>query len=114
MTLIFDSYYESISNGTIDLNNVDFGVILVTKEYNPDAKHLFSDIVPFVHKIDSVLLNNDIVSLSMSEIVSKIETLVTDEQKQIVVAFITYDTSSNTLCFYENFETRLWQQDTGY
>ena len=51
MTLIFDSYYESISNGTIDLNNVDFGVILVTKEYTPDTTHLFSDIVPFVHKI---------------------------------------------------------------
>lgn len=103
MTIIYDSYHPAISSGEIDLNNVDFSVIVVGKSYNPVKEDTKETVTNVLQTIDNLLVESDIITLTMSEIVDKIFGKVSEENQKKAYGFVTFDAKSEKLCFYENF-----------
>lgn len=114
MTVIYNSYYPAIEIGEIDLNKVDFSVLVVGKDYEPKEEDTISNVIAVVESFDDVLVEKDIATLTMGEIIDKVAQQVQEESKRTAHGFVVFDTRTEKLCFYENFETQLWQQDIGY
>lgn len=102
MTTIYNTYYTSIQSGEINLNNVNFSVITVGKEYEPKEEDSIGDVVDVVKISINLLIGNDISTLTMSEIIDKIKTDLSEEEIEKSNGFVVYDTSTDKLCFYEN------------
>ena len=111
MTVIYDTYYPAIESGEIDLNKVDFSVIVTGKDYEPNQADTFDTVTDVVEVFDDVLVERDIATLTMSEIIDKVAQQVTEELRERAHGFVVFDTATKKLCFYENFDT-LWQHDT--
>lgn len=102
MTTIYNTYYTSIQSGEINLNNVNFSVITVGKEYEPKEEDSIGDVVDVVKTSINLLIGNDISTLIMSEIIDKIKTELSEEEIEKSNGFVVYDTLTDKLCFYEN------------
>ena len=113
MTVIYNTYYPAIGSGEIDLNQVDFSILVVGKDYEPKPEDTISVVVDVVETFDDVLVEKDIATLSMGEIIDKVALQVQEESKRTAHGFVVFDTRTEKLCFYENFDTQLWQQDIG-
>ena len=113
MTVIYNSYYPAIESGEIDLNKVDFSVLVVGKDYEPKPEDTITEVVDVIETFDDVLVEKDIATLTMGEIIDKAAQQVQEESKRTAHGFVVFDTRTEKLCFYENFETQLWQQDIG-
>ena len=120
MTVVYEEYYQNIAIGLIDLANVNFSCLLVS-DYSPASTHSKSDVTGVLIDIPAVLVCEDIISLSMSEIVEKVNTLALENKDQIdvskVTGFVFYapglklETEEGTqeitsLCFYEPLTVR--------
>lgn len=88
MTVIFDQYYTNIALGLINLANVNFSCLLVS-DYSPASTHSRDDVTGVLIDIPAVLMENDIVSLSMSEIVEKVNTQALLNKDLIDISTIT-------------------------
>ena len=114
MTTIYDTYYPAIAAGEIILEQVDFGVIVIGKNYIPNVTDTFdtfdadSDVLEV---FDDVLVEKDIVTLTMSEIIAKVTEQVNEDLLELAYGFVVFDTPTKKLCFYENFDKQ-WQPDT--
>jgi len=112
MTVIYDTYYPAIAAEEIILANVDFGVIVTGKEYTPDVTDTFETVTDVIEVFDDVLVEKDIVTLTMSEIIEKVTQQVNEELMDKAYGFVVFDTPTKKLCFYENFDKIWLGQDT--
>jgi len=115
MTVIYDEYYKNIALGLINLANVNYSCLLVG-DYAPDSTHSKDNVTGILIEAHSVLVGEDIISLSMAEIVEKVNALVLENKDSIDISKVTgfvfyalnliYTTDEGTqeitsLCFYE-------------
>ena len=104
MTTIFNKYHESISNGTIDIyNNVNLSVAVCDKTYTPNESDVKSDINGIIQTYVNLLIEKDICTLSMGDIVDRVYNKLDEELKKNAYRFVVYDTETNILCFCEEF-----------
>lgn len=113
MTIRYNSYIEALQNGTIDLNNVNLSVIVVSKYYKPKEIDLLENVTSRLMTFENLFTNNDMEVLSMSDIIERVTAYckLYKSEKEIsiedIAGFVTY--VNNTLCFYEDLKV----QDNG-
>lgn len=73
MTTVYTDYYVAYESGTMNIAQVNFLAMAVDKTYIPDASHKLEDVCGLIIAVPYVLTDNDIVTLSMSEITEKAE-----------------------------------------
>lgn len=115
MTVIFDQYYQNIALGLINLANVNYSCLIVG-DYTPESTHTKDNVTGILIEAHSVLVGEDIITLSMAEIVEKVNALVLANKDSIDTSNVTgfvfyapglqYTTDEVTqeitsLCFYE-------------
>jgi hypothetical protein len=69
MTTVYSAYYQAYDSGRLDLTNISFLVMLVDGSYIPDASDTLDDVVGLIVSVPYVLVDRDILTFSMSEIV---------------------------------------------
>ena len=102
MTTIYDTYYPLIQSSEIDLNNVNFSVIIVGEEYEPKEDDTIDNIIDIVKTSINLIVGDDIKKMTMSKIIDKIKNNLSEEELQNSKRFVVYDTLTYKLCFYEN------------
>ncbi len=108
MTTIFDKYYSSIESGIINIyDGVNFSVVVCDKTDKPQEKDTITDIIGIIQTYVNLIKDKDIITLTMGEIIEKIENQLTDEFKKEARTFVVYDTLTNILCFSEEFRSHL-------
>lgn len=69
MTTIYNSYYTAYENGSLDLNNVQFGVKLVGSGYFPDPSDALNDVTDVILDAPTALYGEVMTVKGMSEII---------------------------------------------
>ena len=72
-TIVYQDYYSAYDNGLFDIKNVDFNVKLVSEEYTPNQEHKPLDVDKYILNGISVLIEDDIATKSMGELIEKIK-----------------------------------------
>ena len=103
MTTIYNDYYPAISSGQIDLKNVNFSAYVCDSSYTPQPAHKKANVTGKIETLVKVLVEGDISTLTMSEIIEKIKSKLSDEELKTAVRFVVYDIASGKLCFSEEF-----------
>lgn len=101
MTTIYNDYYPAIASGQIDLKNVNFSAYVCDESYNPSPIHKKINVTGRIETLVKVLVEGDISSLTMSEIIDKIKSKLSDEELTKAKRFVVYDIASGKLCFSE-------------
>lgn len=101
MTTIYDTYYPAIDAGRIDLKNVNFSAFVVDSSYQPDPSHRKSEVTGKIETLVRVLVEGDISTLTMSEIIDKIKSKLSPEELENAAKFVVYDIATQELCFCE-------------
>ena len=84
MTTIYNTYYPNIQDGKINLTKVNFSAYVVDSTYMPDEAHKKADVTGRVITLRQVLVEGDISTLTMSEIIEKVkEKLVSPSLKPL-------------------------------
>ena len=104
MTIIFDSYYPAIADEKINLTKVNFSAYVVDSTYVPQLTDKKSDVTGRVETLTKILVVGDISFLTMSEIIEKITSKLSDDELKLASGFVVYDIASGVLCFYETLE----------
>ena len=104
MTVIYDEYYPNIASGKIDLQNVNFSAYVVGWFYVPKPTHKKINIVDKIETLVKVLVSGDISTLTMSQIIEKIKSKLSEDELDKATGFVVYDIGTGGLCFYENLE----------
>ena len=104
MTTIYNTYYPNIQDGKIDLTKVNFSAYVVDGTYVPHVEHLKSNVTGRVITLRQVLVEGDISTLTMSEIVEKVKEKLDEKEFDKAAGFVVYDIGTQELCFFENFE----------
>ena len=104
MTTIYNTYYPNIQDGKIDLTNVNFSAYVVDSTYAPDVEHKKADVTGRVITLRQVLVEGDISTLTMSEIVEKVKAKLDEQEYEMAAGFVVYDIGTQELCFFENIE----------
>ena len=104
MTTIYDEYYPNIASGNIDLKNVNFSAYAVGENYTPISSHKKVHVTDKIETLVKVLVSGDISTLTMSQIIEKIKSKLSDEELEKAAGFVVYDIGTGGLCFYENLE----------
>lgn len=73
MTVVYNDYYNAFDNKTMDITNVSFLVILVDDKYIPNSSDKLDDVVGDIISVPYVIVDNDIVTLGMGELINKSE-----------------------------------------
>ena len=108
MTVRYNSYIQALSDGTIDLNDVNLSVIVVSKYYKPKESDTLQDVTSRLAKFDNLFVDDEMLRLSMSEIIERVTAYckLYKAEKEIsledVAGFVTF--SGDTLCFYEDLK----------
>ena len=71
MTTVYTDYYNAYDKKLMDITNVSFLAMLVDETYIPNGNHTIDDVNGVIISVPFVLIDNDIVTLSMSEIIDK-------------------------------------------
>jgi hypothetical protein len=71
MTTVYNAYYAAYDSKQLDLSNVSFLAMLTADTYVPDPNHTLSDVHSVIVAVPFVIVNDDIVTLEMSDIVKK-------------------------------------------
>lgn len=112
MTTIYNKYYESVSNGTINVyDNINFSAFVCDKSYIPTDSHDINDITGIIQTSINILTDKDIVTLSMSEIIDKIYNNLDEELQKKAYKFVVYDTATDILCFSEDFMKNMMEEN---
>lgn len=98
MTTVYNEYLTAIQEGTISLQEVNFGVHAVG-EYEPNTEHTIADITDIKATADNALTGDVILTDSMSEIIEHLKTALDDvpDAKYYTV----FDPALQILCFTE-------------
>lgn len=104
MTVIFDSYYPAIADERINLTKVNFSAYVVDSTYIPNVEDKKVDVNGHVETLRQILIDDDISTLTMSEIIEKITSKLSDDELKLASGFVVYDIDSGVLCFFENLE----------
>ena len=104
MTTIYNTYYPNIQDGKIDLKKVNFSAYVVDSTYVPDVEHKKADVTGRVITLRQVLVEGDISTLTMSEIVEKVKEKLDENEYDKAAGFVVYDIGTQELCFYETFD----------
>lgn len=104
MTIIFDSYYPAISDERINLTKVNFSAYVVDSTYVPQLTDKKADVNGRIETLTKILVGGDISFLTMSEIIEKITSKLSDDELKLASGFVVYDIASGVLCFYETLE----------
>ena len=104
MTTIYNTYYPNIQDGKIDLKKVNFSAYVVDSTYVPDVEHKKADVTGRVITLRQVLVEGDISTLTMSEIVEKVKEKLDEKEFDKAAGFVVYDIYTQELCFYETFD----------
>ena len=104
MTTIYNTYYPNIQTGKISLTNVNFSAYVVDSTYVPDVDHKKADVTGRVITLRQVLVEGDISTLTMSEIVEKVKEKFDEQEFEKAAGFVVYDIGTQELCFFETFD----------
>ena len=104
MTTIYNTYYPNIQEGKINLTKVNFSAYVVDSTYMPDVEHKKADVTGRVITLRQVLVEGDISTLTMSEIVEKVKEKLDEQEYEKAAGFVVYDIGTQELCFFETFE----------
>ena len=106
-TTIYNDYYKNVSSGKINPSDVNFSAYIVDGTYVPEPTHKKVDVTGKIVTLRQVIINEDISTLSMSEIIEKVKSKMEDDEYEKAVAFVVYDIGSQELCFIESFDKPL-------
>lgn len=104
MTTIYNTYYPNIQDGKINLTKVNFSAYVVDSTYMPDVEHKKADVTGRVTTLRQVLVEGDISTLTMSEIIEKVKEKLDEQEYEKAAGFVVYDIGTQELCFFETFE----------
>ena len=104
MTTIYNTYYPNIQSGKIYLTKVNFSAYVVDSTYVPDVDHKKADITGRVITLRQVLVEDDISTLTMSEIIEKVKEKLDEQEFEKAAGFVVYDIGTQELCFFETFD----------
>jgi hypothetical protein len=104
MTVIYNDYYPAIASGQIDLKNVNFSAYVCDETYTASPTHKKVNVTGKVETLVKVLVEGDISTLTMSEIIDKIKIKLSDEELKKAKCFVVYDIASGKLCFSEELQ----------
>lgn len=105
MTTLYLEYLNNINEGIIDINNVNFSCLLVSKYYKPSVSDTRADVTSVLYEIPTILQGNDMNEMEMSQIVERVQNTaktfsqVDSFDKEAVAAFVVFCDSG--LCFHE-------------
>lgn len=71
MTTVYKDYYEAYDRGIMNLNNISFLVMLLDETYIPSNDHKLDDLIGLILTVPYVIVNDDIITLTMGEIIQK-------------------------------------------
>ena len=71
MTTVYNAYYAANQDLTLNINNVDFNVKLVTDSYVPNPDDTPEIVTPYVINALSTFVGNDITTKTMSDLIDK-------------------------------------------
>ena len=103
-TFIYNDYYKNVSSGKINPSDVNFSAYIVDETYVPQADHKKADVTGRIVTLRQVIINEDISTLSMSEIIEKVKDKLEDAEYEKAAAFVVYDIVSAELCWCEDFD----------
>lgn len=103
-TVIYNDYYPNIEEGNIDLTDVNFSAYVVDQTYQADPAHKKADITGKVETLIKILIDEDISTLTMAEIIDKVMSKLSDDEKSKAAGFVVYDIATAKLCFYESLD----------
>lgn len=69
MTTVYNDYYKAVIDGTLDIENVHFGVKLTDGSYYPDVTDTLADVEGVILDAPVALYNEIMTQKGMSEIV---------------------------------------------
>ena len=104
MTLIYDTYYPAISDGAINLTKVNLSAYVVDSSYKPELTDKKTDVTGRIETLTKILVGGDISTLTMAEIIEKVTSKLSDQEKEKAAGFVLYDIASGKLCFFESLE----------
>lgn len=104
MTVIYNSYYQSISDNRINLTKVNFSAYVVDSTYTPELTDKKVNVIGRVETLRQILVGGDISTLTMSEIIEKVTSKLSDEERKQAAGFVVYDIASGVLAFFESLE----------
>ena len=90
--MIYENYHSNISNGLIDLNNVNFSAYVVDETYEPKESDKKADVTGRIETLVKVLVEGDITTLTMSEIIEKITSKLNEEERAKASGFVCENT----------------------
>lgn len=99
--MIYNKYYSNVSSGIIDPTNVNYSAYVVDETYIPVETHKKINVTGRIETLIKVLVQGDLLTLSMSEIIDKVKSRLSDEELVKAKGFVVYDIASSDLCFYE-------------
>lgn len=104
MTLIYNTYYPAISDERINLTKVNFSAYVVDSTYIPQLTDKKTDVNGRIETLTKILVAGDISTLTMSEIIEKVTSKLSDDELKLAAGFVVYDIASGVLCFYETLD----------
>lgn len=104
MTVIYNTYYPAIADERINLTKVNFSAYVVDSTYIPNVEDKKANINGRVETLVKILVGGDISTLTMSEIIAKVTSELTEDELKLASGFVVYDIASGVLCFYETLE----------
>jgi len=103
-TTIFNDYYKNVSSGAINPSDVNFSAYIVDGAYVPEPTHKRVNVTGKIVTLRQVIINEDISTLSMSEIIEKVKSKLEDAEYENAAAFVVYDIATTELCWHETFD----------
>lgn len=103
-TFIYPKYYENVSGGVINPNNVNFSAYVVDNSYVPAETHTKTKVTGRIETLSKILVKGDIATLTMSGIIDKVWNQLEEDEKKTAYAFVAYDIASGDLCWHETFD----------
>ena len=105
MTILYNSYYPAISDERINLTKVNFSAYVVDSTYVPQVSDKKANVIGRVETLVKILVGGDISTLTMSEIIAKVTSELTEDELKLASGFVVYDIATSVLCWYESLET---------
>lgn len=106
-TTVYNDYYKNVSLGKINPSDVNFSAYIVDESYVPEPTHKKADVTGKIVTLRQVIINEDISTLSMSEIIEKVKSKLEDDEYEKAAAFVVYDIATTELCWHETFDKPL-------
>jgi hypothetical protein len=109
-TFRYPIYEKNVTDGTINPLDVNFSAYIVDDTYKPAAQDTKAKVTGRIETLVKILIGGDISTLTMSQIIDKVKSKLSDEEYEQATAFVVYDIATADLCWHETFDKPIIEQ----